>query len=223
MGVQTSQRALGVNGVQTSFPTAEQMMAAQAAERQPGQAYGTQTSLKSQHAFGQQTSMRPAMDAQVQNSYNQNPMEIQTSYQGGPIGVQTSNNGQPLGVQTSFESQSSPEIARLNQRIKDLEEEIGRQKSEYSRKQSVRSSHNGAELEKQREYIQQLESQIENLKNQMNQQVQRQQTGKSAVSMHSFGGQKTDDVQQRILEEIQFLKGNPDVLQKPGTGSQESA
>lgn len=39
--------------------------------------------------------------------------------------------------------------------------------------------------------------------------------------MYSAGNQKVDDVQERILQEINYLKGNPDVLNKPGTGSIE--
>lgn len=40
--------------------------------------------------------------------------------------------------------------------------------------------------------------------------------------MHSMGVQKMDDVQERILQELTYLKGNPDVLQKPGTASAET-
>ena len=35
--------------------------------------------------------------------------------------------------------------------------------------------------------------------------------------MYSAGVQKVDDVQERILQELNYLKGNPDVLSKPGT------
>lgn len=40
---------------------------------------------------------------------------------------------------------------------------------------------------------------------------------KSMASMHSAGVQKVDDIQERILQELTYLKGNPDALQKPGT------
>lgn len=39
--------------------------------------------------------------------------------------------------------------------------------------------------------------------------------------MHSAGVQKVDDIQERILQELTYLKGNPDILNKPGTGSIE--
>lgn len=39
--------------------------------------------------------------------------------------------------------------------------------------------------------------------------------------MHSAGVQKVDDVQERILQELTYLKGNPEILSKPGTGSAE--
>ena len=39
--------------------------------------------------------------------------------------------------------------------------------------------------------------------------------------MHSAGVQKPDDIQERILQELTYLKGNPEILNKPGTGSVE--
>jgi coiled-coil domain-containing protein 78 len=35
--------------------------------------------------------------------------------------------------------------------------------------------------------------------------------------MHSAGVQKVDDVQERILQELSFLKQNPEVINRPGT------
>ena len=35
--------------------------------------------------------------------------------------------------------------------------------------------------------------------------------------MHSAAVQKTDDIQERILQELSYLRGNPEVLAKPGT------
>lgn len=43
--------------------------------------------------------------------------------------------------------------------------------------------------------------------------------GNPRASMHSFTAQKTDDIQERLLHEIQMLKGNPDMLARPGTGN----
>ena len=44
---------------------------------------------------------------------------------------------------------------------------------------------------------------------------------KSVGSMHSMGVQKVDDIQERIFQELNYLKGNPDVLNRPGTASAE--
>ena len=41
--------------------------------------------------------------------------------------------------------------------------------------------------------------------------------GSVTPSMHSAGVQKVDDVQERILQELNFLKQNPDVINRPGT------
>jgi len=70
---------------------------------------------------------------------------------------------------------------------------------------------NDPELERQRAYIRQLEQEIESLK--------RQLESRTAASKHSAGIQKTDDVQERILQELNYLKGNDEALRKPGTGS----
>mmetsp|Transcript_39201 Transcript_39201/g.37605 ORF Transcript_39201/g.37605 Transcript_39201/m.37605 type:complete len:100 (+) Transcript_39201:508-807(+) len=44
---------------------------------------------------------------------------------------------------------------------------------------------------------------------------------RSVHSLHSAGVQKQDDVQDRILAELNNLKQNPDILGRPGTGSVE--
>jgi len=52
----------------------------------------------------------------------------------------------------------------MRQRIRELEDELKRQREQYSRRSSVAPNQNDAELERQRSYIQQLEDELGRLK-----------------------------------------------------------
>jgi len=77
----------------------------------------------------------------------------------------------------------------------------------------VAPNQNDAELERQRGYIKQLEDELARLKQSL--------MNKDQASMHSAANQanQPDEFQDRILKELEYLKGNPQVLSKPGTGS----
>ena len=162
--------------------------------------------------------------------------------------------------------QHQQEVERLRVKIREVEEELKRQKDQYLRKSSTKAVSQLAnqapdpELDRMRSYIRQLEEEIAEMKRQLaqasqsqrdvielkkqlehaesqlqgmrsnQQQIQQQPNNNmrqsqaisaaksfAAPSMYSAGVQKVDDVQERILQELNYLKGNPEVLNKPGT------
>lgn len=78
-------------------------------------------------------------------------------------------------------------------------------------------------MQRLRSTINDLNAQIADLKKQL--QLALQDPRKSVpASVHSFGAQKMDDIQERLLQEITYLKGNQkDILNRPGTSSAELA
>ncbi|TNV72957.1 hypothetical protein FGO68_gene13342 [Halteria grandinella] len=141
-------------------------------------------------------------------------------------------------------NQYQSEIDRLKASIRELEGELQKQKDSYVRKSSTKMTpQSDPELERMRGYIRQLEDEIGEMKRQMGfaqkserevedlkrqlEKAQREiaearraqaESARKSISLHSAGVQKDDaSTQDRILQELNYLKQNPQVLQKPGT------
>lgn len=79
----------------------------------------------------------------------------------------------------------------------------------------MRSSGHQAELERQRQLIKELEDEIERLRAEL-------QRKSRDMSLHSAGIQKQDSQMERLQRELDQLKGQPQILNRPGTGSLEA-
>ncbi|CDW90229.1 kinesin-like protein [Stylonychia lemnae] len=144
------------------------------------------------------------------------------------IGLQAQATNYSRGIQQSNFPQSVKsnvsELDRMRNKVAELENELARQQNAYTRKSTQKSAINDPEMLRLKTYIQDLEQQISDLKRALQMaQLQQNDPRKSLASMHSMGVQKVDDIQERLLQEITYLKGNQDFLNKPGTGSAEVA